>query len=341
MIIEESVLKNMNLISNQDSKEKKKYAIGVDLGGSKINVALISYHGKIKEHIKVPTNANQEPDVTISRIKRVIHEIISQSGLGIESILGIGIGAPGPLDCQKGIIHFAPNLPGWKEVHLRQLIAEEFNLPVILENDGNAAAWGEKIFGVAKGVNDLVCLTLGTGVGGGLILNGKIYHGKNNVAGEIGHIIVNKNGPRCNCGNFGCLEAYSSATGIKNRISRKIKESKIDDHNFFYQKDLDKISLAKIFELARQGNPVVKDIVDEAIEYLGVGIASLVNLLNPEMVVLVGGITNEGNKLLHPVKDIVFNRAMKSNLEDLKIVFGQLGGYAGAVGSAALLQQSD
>jgi glucokinase len=330
----------MNLSHNQDNKEKKKCAIGVDLGGSKINVALISYHGKIKKHIKVPTNADQGKDVTISRIKCVIHEIVNQSGLGIESIFGIGIGAPGPLDFQKGVIHFAPNLAGWKEVHLRQIIAKEFNLPVILENDANAAAWGEKYFGAAKGVNDLVCLTLGTGIGGGLIFNGKIYHGKNNVAGEIGHMIVNKNGPRCGCGNFGCLEAYSSATGIKNRIFRRINESNIDDNNFFYQKDLGKISLAKIFELARQGNPMVKDIVEDALEYLGIGITTLVNLLNPEMIVLVGGITNEGDKLLNPLKEIVFHRALKSNLKDLKIVIGQLGEYAGVVGSAALLWKS-
>jgi len=330
----------MNSDSIQNAKNEKKLAIGVDLGGTKIGIALVNRKGDIRDYIKKPTNAHQGKDAVISRIKETIHQLIKQSGVNIENISGIGIGVPGQLDARTGIVHSAPNLPGWMEVPLYRMVAEEFQVPVVLENDANAAAWGEKSFGAAQGVKDMICLTLGTGIGGGLIFDSKIYHGNNFTAGEIGHIIVNKNGPLCNCGNFGCLEAYSSVSGIKNRISRRVKELKIGDQNIFYQKDLNKFSLAKIFELARQGNPMVKDIVDEAIEYLGVGIASLVNLLNPEMVVLVGGLTNEGDILLNQVKDIVFHRALKSNLVNLKIVFGNLEDYAGVTGAAALLWQS-
>lgn len=311
------------------------------MGGTKIGISLVSSHGEIREHIKTPTNAQQGKDIVIRKIKHSIHQIISYSEIGIENISGIGIGVPGQLDSRIGIVHFAPNLPGWKEVPLCRMIEEEFQVPVVLENDANAASWGEKSLGIAQCVKDMICLTLGTGIGGGLIFNSKIYHGNNFAAGEIGHIMVNKNGPLCNCGNFGCLEAYSSASGIKNKISRRVKELKIDDQNIFYQKDLNKISLEKIFELARQGNPIVKDIVDEAIEYLGIDIASLVNLLNPEMVLLVGGLTNEGDTLLNQVKNIVFHRALKSNLVNLKIVFGKLKDYAGVTGAAALLWQSD
>jgi glucokinase len=330
----------MNRSSNY-LKGENKLAIGVDLGGTKVNIALVSKDGEIKKHMKIPTHAEQGKELTIGRIKHSIQQIIHQSGLKINDIVGIGIGAPGPLDYKKGIIHYAPNLPGWKEVPLANIIKEEFKIPVIIENDANVAAWGERIFGVAQGIDDIICLTLGTGIGSGLILCGKIYHGKNNVAGEIGHIIVNKDGPRCNCGKNGCLEAYSSAAGIKNRIYKRIEELKTDNQDYLSLGNLDDISLVRIFELARQGNAIVKDIVEEAIEYLGIGIAILVNTLNPEMIVLVGGITNEGEKLLNPLKEIVVSRAMSSHLVDLKVVFGQLGEYAGVIGAAALLWNFD
>ncbi len=312
-------------------------AIGVDLGGTKINIAFVNKEGKIEEHIKIPTYAEQGKDLVISRIKKGILQLIFQRDKKIENIAGIGMGVPGPVNYKSGVIHFAPNLPGWKEVPLAEIIKQEFQMPIIIENDANVAAWGEKIFGAAQGINDMICLTLGTGIGGGLIFNGEIYHGRDNVAGEIGHIIVKKDGIPCNCGNYGCLEAYSSASGIKQRIYRRITEQSANDIDCSSLGNLDNLSLVKVFELARQGNVIVKDIVEEAIEYLGIGIASLVNILNPEMIVLVGGITNEGEKLLKPIREIVFRRAMISHTKNLKIVFGQLGEYAGVIGAAALV----
>ena len=311
-------------------------AIGVDLGGSKIGIALVKKNGEIEKYIKIPTHAEQGKELTISRIKQGIYRVIEEKDLQISNIVGIGIGAPGPVDYKEGVIYCAPNLPGWKEVPLANIMKVEFQIPVIMENDANVAAWGEKIFGVARGIDDMVCLALGTGIGAGLILGGKIYHGKNNLAGEIGHIIVNKEGPRCNCGNYGCLEAYSSAAGIKNRIYSKIEKLKADNQTISFTPDLNEISLVQIFELARKGNEVVKDIVEEAIEYLGIGIATVINILNPEMIVLVGGLANEGEKLLNPLKEVIYKRAMSSHLSDLKIVFGELGNYAGVIGAAAL-----
>jgi glucokinase len=317
-------------------KAENELAIGVDLGGSKIGIALVKNNGEIEKYIKIPTFAEQGKELTISRIKQGIYQVIEEKDLQINNIAGIGIGAPGPVDYKEGVVHCAPNLPGWKEVPLANIIKDEFQIPVILENDANVAAWGEKKLGVARGIDDMVCLALGTGIGAGLILGGKIYHGKNNLAGEIGHIIVNKEGPRCNCGNYGCLEAYSSAAGIKNRIYNKINSLKTEKQAFSFAPDLDEISLVQIFKLARRGNEVVKDIVEEAIEYLGIGIATVINILNPEMVVLVGGLANEGEKLLTPLKEIIYKRAMSSHLPDLKIVFGKLGDYAGVIGAAAL-----
>jgi len=317
---------------------EKKYSIGVDLGGTNIVSTVVNYQGKIVSRLKVPTLAERGKESTIKRIVETIHENIVQSTIASGDIIGIGIGAPGPLDVKKGIINFAPNLPGWRDVPLRKILEDEFNMKVVLENDANAAAWGERCFGAGQGVNNLVCFTLGTGIGGGIIINGKIYHGNNYGAAELGHMTVNKDGPRCNCGNYGCLEAYSSATGIKNRIKNRIKEGmKSKFLDFDEDKLFESLRLKSIFEAARKGDRLTKDIVEEAISYLGIAIANIINILNPEMVVLVGGITNEGNKLLIPLGEEVKKRALYSNYKSLKIVIGKLAGNAGVLGAAALL----
>jgi len=317
---------------------EKKYSIGVDLGGTNIVSAIVNYQGKIVNRLKVPTLAERGKEATIKKIMETIHENIVQSTIALDGIIGIGIGAPGPLDVKRGLINFAPNLPGWRDVPLKKILEDEFNLKVVLENDANAAAWGERCFGACQGVNNLVCFTLGTGIGGGIIIDGKIYHGSNYGAAELGHMTVNKDGPRCNCGNYGCLEAYSSATGIKNRIKDRIKEGiKSKFLNFDDSRLFESLRLKSIFETARKGDKLTKDIVEESISYLGIAIANIVNILNPEMVVLVGGITNEGNKLLIPLRREVKKRAFYSNYKFLKIVIGKLGGNAGVLGAAALL----
>ncbi|GAG73338.1 unnamed protein product [marine sediment metagenome] len=317
---------------------EKKYSIGVDLGGTNIVSAAVNYQGKIINSLKVPTLAERGKKATIKRIIETIHKNIVQSSVAPDDIIGIGIGAPGPLDIKRGIINFAPNLPGWRDVPLRKILEDEFNMKVVLENDANAAAWGERCFGAGQGVNNLVCFTLGTGIGGGIIIDGKIYHGNNYGAAELGHMTVNKDGPRCNCGNYGCLEAYSSATGIKNRIKNRIEEGiKSKFLNFDDNKLFESLRLKSIFETARKGDKLTKGVVEEAISYLGIAIANIANILNPEMVVLVGGITNEGDKLLIPLRREVKKRAFYSNYKSLKIVIGKLGGNAGVLGAAALL----
>ncbi|HCL90833.1 MAG TPA: hypothetical protein DHW70_05900 [Candidatus Atribacteria bacterium] len=317
---------------------EKKYSIGVDLGGTNIVSVIVNYQGKIVNRLKVPTLAERGKEATIKRIVETIHENIVQSSVVPGDIIGIGIGAPGPLDIKRGMINFAPNLPGWRDVPLRKILEDEFNMKVVLENDANAAAWGERCFGAGQGVNNLVCFTLGTGIGGGIIIDGKIYHGNNYGAAELGHMTVNKDGPRCNCGNYGCLEAYSSATGIKNRIKNRIREGiKSDFLNFDEGKLFESLRLKSIFEAARKGDRLTSIVVEEAISYLGIAIANITNILNPKMVVLVGGITNEGNKLLIPLRKEVKKRAFYSNYKSLKIVIGELGGNAGVLGAAALL----
>lgn len=234
--------KNINTtdIFNKNKEEfiniNKEYAIGVDLGGTNIVSAIINNQGEILSYLKVRTLAEGGREATIKRIIETIHKNIVQfqSTIAPDGIIGIGIGAPGPLDIKRGIIDFAPNLPGWRDVPLRKILKDEFSMKIVLENDANAAAWGERCFGVGQGVDNLVCFTLGTGIGGGIIIDGKIYHGNNYGSAELGHMTVNKDGPRCNCGNYGCLEAYSSATGIKNRIKSKVKKRRSKKKRAFY-----------------------------------------------------------------------------------------------------------
>jgi len=326
------------MIADEKSLEIK-YSIGVDLGGTNIVSAIVNFQGKIVNRLKVPTLAERGKEATIKRIIETIHKNIVQSTIAPGDIIGIGIGAPGPLNIKKGIINFAPNLPGWRDVPLKKILEDEFYMKVVLENDANAAAWGERCFGAGQGVNNLVCFTLGTGIGGGIIIDGKIYHGNNYGAAELGHMTVNKDGPLCNCGNYGCLEAYSSATGIKNRIKNRIKEGIKSEFLNFDSDDelLESLRLKSIFEAARKGDRLTSDIIEEAISYLGIAIANIANILNPEMVVLVGGITNEGDKLLIPLTKEVKKRAFYSNYKSLKIVIGKLAGNAGVLGAAALL----
>ena len=317
---------------------KKKFAIGVDLGGTNIVSAIVNYQGEIVNRLKVPTLAERGKEATIKRIIETIHKNIAQSTtIAPGDIIGIGIGAPGPLNIKKGIINFAPNLSGWRDVPLKKILEDELNMKIVLENDANAAAWGERCFGAGQGINNLVCFTLGTGIGGGIIIDGKIYHGNNCGAGELGHMTVNKDGPRCNCGNYGCLEAYSSATGVKNRIIDRIKKGiKSEFLTFDNDKLFESLRLKSIFQAARKGDILTSDIVEDAISYLGIAIANIANILNPEMVVLVGGITNEGDKLLIPLIKEVKKRAFYSNYKSLKIVIGKLAGNAGVLGAAAL-----
>ncbi len=317
---------------------KKDLTIGVDLGGTNIVSVIVNSQGEIISYLKNPTFAGRGKEATIRRIIETIHKNIVQSNLAPSNIRGIGIGAPGPLDVEKGVVYFAPNLPGWEDIPLKKILEEEFNLKVVLENDANAAVWGERCWGAGKGINNLVGFTLGTGIGGGIIIEGKIYHGHNYGAAELGHMTVNKDGPLCNCGNYGCLEAYSSATGIKNRIRERIKKGlRSPLLNLDKTESVDTISLKSIFEVARQGDELTSEVVEEAITYLGIGVANMVNILNPEMVVLMGGITNEGDKLLIPLRKEVKKRVFPTNYKFLKITIGELGDKAGALGAATLL----
>jgi glucokinase len=235
------------------------------------------------------------------------------------------------LNLRQGIVLFSPNLPCMNGAPLLDLVRAEIQVPCILENDANAAAYGEKWAGVGRGVNSLVLFTLGTGIGGGVIIDGKVLHGFNDVAAELGHQVVYANGRLCGCGNHGCIEAYASAPATV----RRMKEAIAAGRKSILKGDFES---ADITRAAREGDELAREIMDETGRLLGVVATNMLHILNPEMVVFVGGMTAAGDQLLTPIRDEVKKRAFKASQEGVQIVFGELGANAGMIGAAGCAQ---
>ena len=308
----------------------KKYVIGVDLGGTKISTAISTIEGNILANVVLPTKAEEGEAAVLGRIVQSIDEVIVGSSTSIDEIEAIGIGSPGPLDAKKGIIITTPNLP-FKNYNLVQPLKEKYNIPVYLDNDANAAAIGEYMFGAGKGKNSIVYFTVSTGVGGGAVLDGKVYRGHTSNALEIGHTTVDPNGPRCNCGNLGCLEAMSSGTAIANKGKEAVStnvETSLKKH--------DTVTSYEVCKEAEAGDEVAKDIIDNALTYLGIGVANAIATFDPEMIIIGGGVSKAGDIVFDTVKKVVNKRCFKSMAESCEIVPAGLGSDAGVVGAVAL-----
>ena len=308
----------------------KKYVIGVDLGGTKISTAISTIEGNILANVVLPTKAEEGEVAVLGRIIQSIDEVIVGSSTSIDEVEAIGIGSPGPLDAKKGIIITTPNLP-FKDYNLVQKKKKKYNIPVYLDNDANAAAIGEYMFGAGKGKESIIYFTVSTGVGGGAVLDGKVYRGHTSNALEIGHTTVDPNGPRCNCGNLGCLEAMSSGTAIakkgKEAVSTNVETS---------LKKYDTITSYEVFKEAEAGDEVAKDIIDNALTYLGIGVANAIATFDPEMIIIGGGVSKAGDIVFDTVKKVVHKSCFKSMAESCEIVPAGLGSDAGVVGAVAL-----
>lgn len=314
-----------------------KYAIGVDLGGTNIVSILMDEKGKILARDKRATEGSQGRDHVIERIAEGISAVFSHTTLNTQRtthIIGIGIGTPGLVDMDKGIVYEAPNIPKWDNVHLAEIYRKKFGIPVFLENDANSAALGEWWIGAGKGTKYMICLTLGTGIGGGIIIDGKVYHGSEGYGGELGHISLSFDGPKCGCGNTGCLEAYASAIAIIRRTKEALKKNKKNLIYKLIEGDLNKISPAIVTKAAKLGDALAKKIWSDTGFYLGSAIASYANIFNPEIVVLTGGMTGAGDLLFKPMITTVKKRAFKNAVKHLKIRPGKIPDDAGAVGAA-------
>ncbi|MBX3132569.1 MAG: ROK family protein [Gemmatimonadaceae bacterium] len=320
-----------------------RYIIGVDLGGTNVVVGALSADGGRQFAMNAtPTRADLGADAVVQRIaeltERVIAETMAATGAAREHILGVGIGSPGPLDRERGVVIFTPNL-GWRDFPLRQRIVDAVHLPATLDNDANCATLGEWWLGAAKGARHVVGLTIGTGIGGGLILDGRLYHGVSDVAGEVGHTTIDSTGRRCGCGNYGCLEAYASGPAIAERAREALAGGEPSTMPAMVGGDLSRLTAALVYDAAKQGDRLALEVVRETARLLGAGVANLLNIFNPDVVVLAGGVTQAGDALFEPMRAEVRRRAFKPAVEACRIVPGALQGNAGVVGAVATFAQ--
>jgi len=301
------------------------FIIAIDLGGTNLKVALLSLKYKIIDKTIFKTGGCIKKEQLISVIVNSVKDIIEEHHLSKSDILGVGLGLPGPIDLERGLVHFFPNIPGWKEVNLKNILMQRLGLPISLDNDANLMCLAEKRLGAAKCFKNAVCLTLGTGVGGGIIIEGKLYRGRGFAAGEIGHIPINENGPRCNCGGRACLEAYIG----NNIILREAKKS-------FGRK----ISLEELSLFAGKGNKKARAIWSRVAGKLGLALVGIVNLFNPDCIVIGGGVANVGQILFDKVRKVIACRAMSIQAKGVKVVKAKLGDDAGLIGAAILVKES-
>jgi len=343
--------------------------VGVDLGGTELRAAVLR-GAQLLSRISLPTGTNPTPNRIIPCIYHAIDQVLDATDTELDQIKGIGIGVAGPLDSRTGVVFAPPNLSGWDNVPLHKIFRKHFNIPVFVENDANSAALGEHMFGAGRGCRDMVYLTIGTGIGGGVLLNGQILKGRNGTAGELGHMTVDWHGERCNCGNVGCLESIASGTAIARRAQKAIdtkrgrellafayalrrhtsEAGRLDpsfhnyaNHEHFTREqkvEASPISARTVWLAAQAGIPSAFSLIKDAAEALGVGLVNIVHIFNPDMIILGGGVTQMGPLLMEPALQIVKERAMHIPSKAVRIVQAELGVDAGLIGAGALVYHS-
>ncbi len=311
-------------------------AVGLDLGGTFIKVGLVSSKGEVLKKTKIPTLGDRGRDQVLAQMEKGIEFSLQ----GEKGVKGIGIGTPGLVD-REGIVYLAPNLPNWNGLNLKDYFEKKFSLPVKVENDVNTITWGEYLFGAGRGCRNMICVTLGTGVGGGVVVNGKLLSGGIYSAVEIGHISINFKGPRCKCGNIGCVERYVGAKYIEAMARREIRKGRKSIIKELVKGDLDKIT-PEIISLAYQkGDRLAEEIWIKVGTYLGTLFSGLVNLFNPERIVIGGGIAQAGEILFSTIKRVIKERSFYLLAKDVEVVPASLGQDAGIISSASLILARD
>lgn len=316
-----------------------RWVLGIDLGGTNIVAGCVREDGDALEGLcSEPTRPEEGADAVVERIVALARRAwdTTRTRVGEAEVLGVGVGAPGPLDRARGVVLLTPNL-GWVDMPLRDRVGAALGLDAALDNDANCAVLGEWWRGAAQGTRHAVGFTLGTGVGGGIIMDGRLYHGASDVAGEVGHITIDANGRRCNCGNEGCLEAYASGTAIARRAAEAVAAGAT---SMLAELPPEALSAQSVYQAAAEGDQLARDVVRDTARYLGAGVATLVNIFNPEVVVICGGVTLAGEGLFGPLRQEVTRRAFRPAVEACRIVPGELVHSAGVYGAArAFLEQ--
>jgi len=296
----------------------------MDLGGTNIRAVVGDAKGKFLSHVRIPTRATEGRDAVLARMKECAREALTESRQSWEAIAAIGLAAPGPLDHDKGIIYDPPNLPGWKEVPLKQLFEDEFRKPTFVGNDANLGAVAERRFGQGKGLDHLIYVTVSTGIGGGIIAHGRLLLGVGGTAAEVGHTVVDMHGPRCPCGNSGCAEAIAAGPAIARAAIRGLQEGAASSLHTA-KPDPRELTAADVVAAAKAGDAFAQQVIRQAGTAVGVLVVNLINLFNPQMIVIGGGVTNAGDLLFTPIHEQVRARALRAPAEQVKVVPSHLG----------------
>lgn len=311
-----------------------KFIVGVDLGGTNMRAAVVTQDKRVVSRDSGPTHAERGPEGVMQAIEAGVVDAVKKAGLDRKELLAIGIGAPGPMNWQTGVVYDPPNLPGWKNVPLADEMQKRLGVPCYVENDANVACYGEFWLGAGQGAENMCLLTLGTGLGGGIVTHGKLLRGIDGTAAEIGHMKVERDGRLCGCGANGCIEQYASVTGMRKTAWMGIEAGEDTTLRAMCENDFDKLTGKMISDADDQGDAFATWVMAETAIWLGIGISSLINLLNPERIVLYGGMVAAGDKLFVPVRETARRLSFEVPARRAEIVPAALGEDSGVIGAA-------
>ena len=313
------------------------HVVGIDIGGTKLATVVADEGGNVLQKVRKPTESEKGPQHAVQLILNMVDEVLDLARLRRADISGIGVSCGGPLDTKTGIIYSPPNLPGWDALPLKEMIESEFHIPTIIENDANAGALAEARFGGGRGYDYVLYMTMSTGIGGGIVANGEIYHGANDSAGEVGHQILLPDGPLCGCGKYGCLEALCSGPSIARRAQEAVADQPHTRILVLADGQIDRVRSEHVLQAAREDDAVAMALVEETAYYMGWGIANLVNILNPQIVLLGTIAVAAGDLLLDPIRRTVTKMAMQRPVETVKIMPAELGDSIGDLAAISLV----
>jgi glucokinase len=323
-----------------EANSKAEHVVGLDLGGTKILAGVFNHSLECTGVTKLSTKSQRGVDEVIERIARCIQDAVDEADLTMKQVAGVGIGAPGAVDFASGTVIFAPNLEGWKDVPLKKELEKLLGVPVFVENDCNISGLGVYVAELKSKPRSMVGIFVGTGIGGGLILNGELYSGFGHTAGEVGHMVLEVSGPKCGCGNKGCFEALASRTAIFQQIKAGIKEGQKTILTEMLGDDLEDLRSGDLRKAIRRGDKFVDGVVESAAEYIGIATANLVNILNPEVVVLGGGVLEAlADEMMSVILETAKDYAMPGALKGVEIIASKLGDNAGITGGAVLARR--
>ena len=318
----------------------EKPVVAIDIGGTKITSAVITREGKMLSRIYRLTLAHEGPRKVISHMVDAVQVSLRKAGLDLSAIGGVGVAAAAIIDIGRGLVSDAPNLPRWHNIPLRNSLADSLGKPVFLLNDASAAALGEHRMGAGHGLDNLIYITVSTGIGGGLVINGQLYNGTDGCAAEIGHMIILVNGPACKCGQRGCFEALASGTAIARMAVERLEAGGKSCLTELTRGKIGDITAQLVSEAARRDDSLALNVIDESARYLGIGLANLVNIINPQMIIMGGGVSKMGGMLFRPASKSMKEHAFKLPARTVRLVRPRLGMDAGLMGAAIFTQES-